>query len=170
MWECWISRGVRTLLKLSTVRHLPPWPPEQVVILTAFVLTVDQVANAGGFEALVVDTGSWGGMGWGVARQAGNAAVRWVCIFGLRDSIRGSQQLQAAWLWAAWLGLSASYPSMTSCLPPHPHACSCAAGRVVSGTYGQRVALHESGHFLVAYLLGLLPKGYSLSSLDLFLR
>ncbi|PRW59629.1 stress regulated isoform 3 [Chlorella sorokiniana] len=72
----------------------------QVVILTAFLLTVDQVANAGGFEALLVDT----------------------------------------------------------------------AGRVVSGTYGRRVALHEAGHFLIAYLLGLLPRGYTLSSLDLFIR
>ena len=29
-------------------------------------------------------------------------------------------------------------------------------------------ALHESGHFLVAYLLGFLPKAYTLSSLDAF--
>lgn len=27
-------------------------------MLTAFLLTVDQVANAGGFEALLVDTGA----------------------------------------------------------------------------------------------------------------
>ena len=47
---------------------------------------------------------------------------------------------------------------------------SCAvAGRLLSGTYADRVALHESGHFLVAYLLGLLPRGYTLSSLDAFL-
>lgn len=71
----------------------------QVAVLTAFLLTVDQVANAGGLEALVVDS----------------------------------------------------------------------AGRVLSGTYARRVALHEAGHFLVAYLLGLLPRGYALSSLDLFL-
>ena len=32
--------------------------PTQVVVLTAFLLTVDQVANAGGFEALLVDTGA----------------------------------------------------------------------------------------------------------------
>ncbi|KAL4423202.1 hypothetical protein ABPG77_000335 [Micractinium sp. CCAP 211/92] len=71
-----------------------------VVVVTAFLLTADQVANAGGVEALIVDT----------------------------------------------------------------------AGRLVNGTYGRRVALHEAGHFLVAYMLGLLPKGYTLSSLDLFLR
>ncbi|EFN53352.1 hypothetical protein CHLNCDRAFT_25833, partial [Chlorella variabilis] len=72
----------------------------QVVVATGFLLTVDQVANGGGFEALLVDS----------------------------------------------------------------------AGRVVNGTYGRRVALHEAGHFLVAYLLGLLPRGYTLSSLDLFLK
>lgn len=25
---------------------------------------------------------------------------------------------------------------------------------------------HEAGHFLIAYLIGILPKGYSISSLD----
>ena len=40
----------------------PPPPPRraappQLVVISAFILTVDQVANAGGFEALVVDTG-----------------------------------------------------------------------------------------------------------------
>lgn len=44
------------------------------------------------------------------------------------------------------------------------------AGRVLSGTYARRVALHEAGHFLTAYLLGLLPKNYTLSSLDAFLK
>ena len=42
------------------------------------------------------------------------------------------------------------------------------AGRVLKPSYGQRVALHESGHFLVAYLLGWLPRAYTLSSLDAF--
>lgn len=42
------------------------------------------------------------------------------------------------------------------------------AGRVVVPTYGQRVAFHESGHFLIAYLMGLLPKSYTLSALDAF--
>ncbi|KAG2424201.1 hypothetical protein HXX76_014734 [Chlamydomonas incerta] len=37
-------------------------------------------------------------------------------------------------------------------------------------TYGARVAAHEAGHMLVAYLVGLLPRAYTLSSLDAFLR
>lgn len=44
------------------------------------------------------------------------------------------------------------------------------AARVVSPSYARRVAAHEAGHFLVAYLLGLLPRGYDLSSLDAFAR
>jgi len=67
-------------------------------IIVAFLLTVDQIANAGGIEALIVD----------------------------------------------------------------------GAGRIISPTYGRRVALHEAGHFLIAYLLGLLPKDYHLSSWDAF--
>lgn len=43
-------------------------------------------------------------------------------------------------------------------------------GRIVEPQYKQRVALHESGHFLVAYLLGLLPTAYTLSSLDAYRR
>ena len=70
----------------------------QWVIITAFLLTADQVANAGGVEALIVDT----------------------------------------------------------------------VGRIISPTYDRRVALHEAGHFLIAYLLGLLPTGYTLSSWDVF--
>ena len=64
----------------------------------AFFLTADQIANAGGFEALLVDS----------------------------------------------------------------------AARGLSPTYAKRVALHEAGHFLVAYLTGFLPKSYTLSSLDAF--
>lgn len=42
------------------------------------------------------------------------------------------------------------------------------AARKVSGSYASRVATHEAGHFLVAYLLGLLPRSYTLSSWDAF--
>lgn len=38
--------------------------------------------------------------------------------------------------------------------------------RAVSPRYRGRVARHEAGHFLIAYLAGVLPKGYDLSSLD----
>ena len=76
------------------------------------------------------------------------------------------------------------YAQPPSCLPacldsvPSPHQVGNqgglealavdTAGRVLSRTYAQRVALHEAGHFLVAYLLGVLPRGYTLSSLDAF--
>jgi hypothetical protein len=41
-------------------------------------------------------------------------------------------------------------------------------GRLLSPKYQDRVAQHESGHFLVSYLVGILPKSYTLSSLDAF--
>ncbi|KAF8056002.1 hypothetical protein HT031_006523 [Scenedesmus sp. PABB004] len=43
-------------------------------------------------------------------------------------------------------------------------------GRVLSPNYGARVTLHEAGHFLVAYLVGLLPRDFTLSSADAFMR
>jgi len=43
-------------------------------------------------------------------------------------------------------------------------------GRATSPTYKGRVAAHEAGHFLVAYLLGLLPQAYTLSSLEAYQR
>lgn len=42
--------------------------------------------------------------------------------------------------------------------------------RVINPSYGERVATHESGHFLIAYLVGLLPRTYTLSSLDAYKR
>ena len=42
--------------------------------------------------------------------------------------------------------------------------------RALSPSYARRVAAHEAGHFLVAYLVGLLPRGYDLSSLSAFQR
>lgn len=72
----------------------------QSIIILGFTLTVDQIVNAGGMEALMIDS----------------------------------------------------------------------IARIISPTYQNRVALHEAGHFLIAYLLGLLPKGYTLSSWDAFLE
>ena len=39
-------------------------------------------------------------------------------------------------------------------------------GRATSEAYRARVARHESGHFLVAYLVGILPRAYTLSAWD----
>ena len=43
-------------------------------------------------------------------------------------------------------------------------------GRAIIRSYGERVACHEAGHFLIAVLLGLLPKGYTLSAADALQR
>ncbi|CAL9185800.1 unnamed protein product [Musa hybrid cultivar] len=43
-------------------------------------------------------------------------------------------------------------------------------GHKVSQKYHQRVIQHEAGHFLIAYLLGVLPKGYTLSSLEALIK
>ncbi|XP_057502310.1 uncharacterized protein LOC130786102 [Actinidia eriantha] len=39
-------------------------------------------------------------------------------------------------------------------------------GHTFSQKYHNRVIQHEAGHFLIAYLLGILPRGYTLSSLE----
>ena len=39
-------------------------------------------------------------------------------------------------------------------------------GRATSSAYRRRVARHESGHFLVAWLCGILPRAYTLSAWD----
>ncbi|XAR52534.1 hypothetical protein NMG60_11020665 [Bertholletia excelsa] len=41
-------------------------------------------------------------------------------------------------------------------------------GHTLSQKYHNRVIQHEAGHFLIAYLLGILPKGYTLSSWEAF--
>lgn len=40
--------------------------------------------------------------------------------------------------------------------------------QATSQSYKNRLQLHEAAHFLVAYLMGILPKGYTLSSLDAY--
>ncbi|XP_065851657.1 uncharacterized protein [Euphorbia lathyris] len=39
-------------------------------------------------------------------------------------------------------------------------------GHTFSQKYHNRVVQHEAGHFLIAYLMGILPKGYTLSSFE----
>ncbi|KAJ1283707.1 hypothetical protein BS78_03G147300 [Paspalum vaginatum] len=39
-------------------------------------------------------------------------------------------------------------------------------GHYLSQKYHNRVIQHEAGHFLIAYLLGVLPKGYTITSFD----
>ncbi|XP_010941743.1 uncharacterized protein [Elaeis guineensis] len=43
-------------------------------------------------------------------------------------------------------------------------------GHNLSEKYHNRVIQHEAGHFLIAYLLGILPKGYTLSSLEALMK
>lgn len=42
------------------------------------------------------------------------------------------------------------------------------AAQATSPAYVSRLRIHEAAHFLVAYLMGILPKGYTLSSLDAY--
>ena len=42
--------------------------------------------------------------------------------------------------------------------------------QATSPSYTSRLQIHEAAHFLVAYLMGILPKGYTLSSLDAYER
>ncbi|CAI5947278.1 unnamed protein product [Closterium sp. NIES-65] len=43
-------------------------------------------------------------------------------------------------------------------------------GNLLKPTYRRRVALHEAGHFLVSYLVGIPPRSFTLSSLDAYQR
>lgn len=42
--------------------------------------------------------------------------------------------------------------------------------RLINGEYSQRVAMHEAGHFMVAYLLGTAPKEFTLTAVDAWKR
>ena len=59
---------------------------------------------------------------------------------------------------------------MSASTPPKQKTKKQKKGRVLQPAYGKRVALHESGHFLVAYLVGLLPRAYTLTALDAWRR
>lgn len=39
-------------------------------------------------------------------------------------------------------------------------------GHTFSQKYHNRVIQHEAGHFLIAYMVGILPRGYTLTSLE----
>lgn len=151
-------------------------------MVTAFLLTADQVANAGGVEALIVDTGEHrsGQQGMherrligsrrGTHRESVGSSMRSLCRRVPAACLR-QRALQAGCASPVLAGQRRVLARHADCPQLCPSCCACrAAGRLVNGTYGRRVALHEAGHFLVAYMLGLLPKGYTLSSLDLFLR
>ncbi|XP_074562124.1 uncharacterized protein LOC141818539, partial [Curcuma longa] len=43
-------------------------------------------------------------------------------------------------------------------------------GHISSQKYHNRVIQHEAGHFLIAYLLGVLPKGYTLTSWEALIK
>jgi len=43
-----------------------------------------------------------------------------------------------------------------------------AVTNIVNDEYRKRVSIHEAGHLLIAYLLGILPQGYRLSSVEFF--
>lgn len=94
------ASAVVGLLSLSAALHLEANQMLGTVVFFLFLLTADQVANGGGFEALAIDF----------------------------------------------------------------------AGRLINKEYAERVSSHEAGHFLVAYLIGLLPKKYIISSVDAFKR
>ena len=77
----------------------------QVVLVAAFLLTVDQVGNAGGFEALLVDTGASCS---GPSCRAGGARGFWA----------------ACWAGLACPGLDSRRSLTTPALLPPPSVCS----------------------------------------------
>ena len=100
-------------------------------------------------------------------------------IAGLRDSVsKALLALAFVWVFAAhpdgrrWPARSPRWAARwRRTKSPSAAASRLAldtAAQKTSPAYVSRLRLHEAAHFLVAYLMGILPKGYTLSSLDAF--
>ena len=103
-------------------------------------------------------------------------------VSGLRDLIsRGLLALVAAWIFAAHpsgnevaglfvLGGSFLAADQIAFAGGVEALALDTLAQKTSPSYVSRLQLHEAAHFLVAYLVGIVPKGYTLSSLDAYER